>query len=90
MMTSCHKILALDIETFSSVDLTKSGVYAYACAPDFEILLLAYAFDQDDVSIVDIASGEKLPIEIIQAIKSDSVIKTAFNAQFERICLSKH
>ena len=84
------RTLAVDIETFSSVDLTKSGVYAYACAPDFEILLMAYAFDDEPVIIVDIASGEKLPTEISDAIQNDSIIKTAFNAQFERICLSKY
>lgn len=74
------RTLCIDIETFSSVDLTKSGVYAYACAPDFRVLLLAYAFDNDNINIVDIANGEKLPTEVLNAIQNDSVIKTAFNA----------
>jgi DNA polymerase len=84
------RILAIDIETFSEVDLQKSGVYAYTASPHFEILLFAYAFDDEEVQIVDLANGEKLPNEIITAIIDDSIIKTAFNAQFERTCLSKH
>ena len=84
------KTLAIDIETYSSVDLTKAGVYAYANAHDFKILLFAYAFDNEPVNIVDIASGEKLPEKIVKAIQSDDVIKTAFNAQFERVCLSRY
>jgi DNA polymerase len=84
------RTLAIDIETFSDVDLIKSGVYAYTASPHFEILLFAYAFDDDEVQIVDLASGEKLPNEIIAALTDDSIIKTAFNAQFERTCLSKY
>ena len=84
------RTLAIDIETFSDVDLIKSGVYAYTASPHFEILLFAYAFDDDDIQIIDLASGEKLPIEIIAALTGDSTIKTAFNAQFERTCLSKY
>lgn len=82
--------LAIDIETFSDVDLVKSGVYAYTASPNFEILLFAYAFDDDPIQIIDIASGEKLPNKIIEALTDENVIKTAFNAQFERTCLSKH
>lgn len=82
--------LAIDIETFSDVDLVKSGVYAYTASPHFEILLFAYAFDDDSMQIIDIASGEKLPAKIIKALTDENVIKTAFNAQFERTCLSKH
>lgn len=84
------RTLAIDIETFSDVDLQKSGVYAYTASPHFEILLFAYAFDEDEVEIVDLASGEDLPSEIVAAIIDESIIKTAFNAQFERTCLSKH
>jgi len=80
----------LDIETYSDVDLTRSGVYAYADSPAFEILLVAYAFDDDEVHIADLASGEELPNQIIKAILDPSIIKTAFNAAFERVCLSKH
>lgn len=82
--------LAIDIETFSDVDLVKSGVYAYTASPHFEILLFAYAFDDEEIQIVDIASGEKLPTEIIKALTDERIIKTAFNAQFERTCLSKY
>lgn len=86
----CMQTLAIDIETFSDVDLIKSGVYAYTASPHFEILLFAYAFDDEEVQIVDIASGEKLPVEIIKALTDKRIIKTAFNAQFERTCLSKY
>jgi len=82
------KTLGIDIETYSSVDLKKAGVYAYTSAPDFEILLFAYAFDDAPIEIVDLASGEQLPPEIFMAITDESVIKTAFNANFERTCLS--
>lgn len=82
--------LGIDIETFSDVDLIKSGVYAYTASPHFEILLLAYAFDDDDVQIIDIASGEKLPNEIIAALIDERIIKTAYNANFERTCLSRY
>ncbi|MEW8994425.1 DNA polymerase [Clostridium sp.] len=82
--------LSIDIETYSDVDLVKSGVYAYTASPYFEILLFAYAFDDEEVQIVDIASGEKLTTEIINALTDKRIIKTAFNAQFERTCLSKH
>lgn len=82
--------LGIDIETFSDVDLIKSGVYAYTASPHFEILLFAYAFDDAEAQIIDIASGEKLPNEIIIALTDDRIIKTAFNANFERTCLSKY
>lgn len=84
------RILAIDIETFSSIDLIKCGVYAYTSAPDFEILLFAYAFDDEDVEIIDIASGEVLPAEIISAIQDNRIVKTAFNSNFERTCISKY
>ena len=82
--------ISIDIETFSDVDLIRCGVYKYVDSPNFEILLFAYAVDDVDVHIIDIAGGEELPEEIIQAIKSDTVVKTAYNAQFERVCLSRY
>ncbi len=82
--------ISIDIETFSDVDLIRCGVYKYAYSPNFEMLLFAYAVDDGDVHIIDIAGGEELPEEIIQAIKSDTVVKTAYNAQFERVCLSRY
>ena len=88
-MVRTMKKLSCDIETFSDVDLIRCGVYKYADSPDFEMLLFAYAADDGDVHIIDIAGGEELPEKIIQAIKSDTVVKTAYNAQFERVNLSR-
>lgn len=82
--------LSIDIETFSSVDLVKCGVYAYVNSNDFEILLFAYSIDDEETEIIDLASGENLPNEIVEALKDDNVRKTAFNANFERTCLSKY
>lgn len=89
-MVKTMKKLSCDIETFSDVDLIRCGVYKYADSPNFEMLRFAYAVDDGDVHIIDIAGGEELPEEIIQAIKSDTVVKTAYNAQFERVCLSRY
>lgn len=83
------KNLEIDIETFSSVNLAKSGVYRYVEAPDFEILLFGYSVDGGEVIVVDLASGETLPQEIHDALEDETVTKWAFNAQFERICLSR-
>lgn len=83
-------LLAIDIETYSDVDLVKSGVYAYADSPQFEILLFAYAFDEEETQIVDIARGEMLPERVLEALKNPNVVKTAFNAAFERTCISKY
>ena len=83
------KNISIDIETFSSADLTKTGVYRYVESPDFEVLLFGYAVDGGEVSVVDLAAGEKIPDEIISALTDDSVIKWAFNASFERVCLSR-
>ena len=83
------KNLEIDIETFSSVNLAKSGVYRYVESPDFEILLFGYSVDGGEVKVIDLASGETLPKEIHDALEDDSVTKWAFNAQFERICLSR-
>lgn len=82
--------LSIDIETYSDVDLTKCGVYAYVNSPNFEILLFAYSIDDGETEIIDLANGEQLLPEIVSALTSPNVIKTAFNAQFERICISKH
>lgn len=83
------RTLAIDIETYSSVSLLKSGVYAYAESPDFEILLFAYAFDDEPVTVVDLAQGEHLPKEVLGALFDGAVLKTAFNANFERTCISR-
>ena len=82
--------ISIDIETFSSVDLKKCGVYKYAEAPDFEILLFGYSADGGERIVIDLASGDALPQEIIDALTDDSVTKWAFNAQFERVCLSRY
>ena len=82
--------ISIDIETYSDVDLVKCGVYRYADSPNFEILLFAYSADDGEIHIIDLAQGERLPPEITAALASPDVIKTAFNAQFERVCLSKH
>lgn len=82
------RTLSIDIETYSSVNLQKSGVYKYASSEDFEILLFGYSVDGGEVQVVDLALGEKIPQEILEALKDDEVIKWAFNASFERICLS--
>lgn len=86
---SLMKTLEIDIETYSSADLKKTGVYRYAESPDFEILLFAYSPDGGDVKVVDFTAGEKLPGEIIHALTDPAVIKQSHNSQFERICLSR-
>ena len=83
------KTLSIDIETYSSANLAKCGVYRYVEAPDFEVLLFGYSVDGGPIKVVDLACGEKIPAEIISALADDSVIKWAFNATFERICLSR-
>jgi DNA polymerase bacteriophage-type len=84
------KNLEIDIETYSSVNLQKSGVYRYVEAEDFEILLFGYSIDGGEVMVIDLVSGEKIPQEILDALTDKEVIKWAFNAQFERICLSRY
>ncbi|MTI71062.1 MAG: hypothetical protein FH751_12505 [Firmicutes bacterium] len=84
------KRLSIDIETYSSVDLVKSGVYKYSESDDFEILLFGYAFDEKSVEVIDLASGEKIPEDVLKALIDPSIIKTAFNANFERTCLAKY
>lgn len=83
------KALSCDIETFSSVSLAKCGVYKYVEAPDFEILLFGYSADSNPVQVIDLASGEELPPEIMAALTDKAVTKWAFNANFERVCLSR-
>ena len=82
------RTLSIDIETYSDVDLSKCGVYKYASSPAFEILLFGYAVDGGDVRVVDLACGEQIPDEVICALSDASVAKWAFNAMFERVCLS--
>ena len=82
--------LSIDLESFSDVDLIKCGVYAYADSPAFEILLFAFSFDGGETQIIDLAQGEQFPEDVVDAIFDVSVTKTAYNANFERTCLSKH
>lgn len=84
------KVLSIDIETFSDIDLRKCGVYRYTDSPNFEILLLAYSIDEGPVQLVDLASGEEIPKEIVEAILGVDIIKTAFNANFERVALMRY
>ena len=84
------KTLSIDIETYSSHDLKKAGVYRYVEAPDFAVLLFAYSVDCGPVWIIDLACGERIPDEIILALEDDSILKWAFNASFERVCLSRY
>ena len=83
------KSISIDLETRSSVDIGKSGVYRYAEAEDFAILLFGYAVDGGTVEVIDIANGEQIPQEILDALTDDKIIKWAFNANFERVCLSR-
>lgn len=82
------RTLSIDIESYSDVDLSKCGVYKYASSPAFEILLFGYAVDGGDVRVVDLACGEQIPEDVISALSDTSVTKWAFNAMFERVCLS--
>ncbi len=82
------RTLSCDLETFSSIDLAKCGVYRYCESPDFEILLFAYSVNEGPVQVVDVACGEEVPEEILAALTDETVEKWAYNAQFERVCLS--
>lgn len=84
------KSLSIDIETYSNVNLQKSGVYRYAESDDFEILLFGYSVDGGEVKVIDLAMGEQIPEDIIAALTDETVVKWAFNAQFERVCLSRY
>nr|DAX83492.1 MAG TPA: DNA polymerase I [Caudoviricetes sp.] len=82
--------ISIDIETYSSVDLKKCGVYKYAESDDFEILLFAYSVDGSETKVIDLAKGEEIPAEILDALTDEKISKWAFNAQFERVCLSRY
>ncbi len=84
------KTLSIDLETFSDIDLAKCGVYRYVESPAFEILLFGVSVNGGDVAVYDLAQGEEIPADILSALTDNSVIKWAFNATFERMCLSKH
>ena len=84
------KTLSIDIETYSATNLAKAGVYRYSEDSDFEILLFGYSVDGGPVKVVDLAAGERLPDEILSALTDPAVLKTAYNAQFERVCLSRY
>lgn len=84
------KTLSIDIETYSDVPLQKSGVYRYCESPNFEILLFGYSADSGPVQVVDLACGEKIPADVLDALTDDAVTKWAFNASFERVCLSRY
>ena len=84
-----RRVLSIDLETYSDVDLPNCGVYRYV-EGDFHILLFAYAFDDEETKCVDMACGEQLPAEVLDALQDDNIIKSAWNAQFERTCLSKY
>jgi DNA polymerase len=84
------RTLAIDIETYSSIDIQKSGVYRYALAPDFEILLFGYSIDHGPAQLIDLASGERLPENILIGLTSPYVLKTAYNVNFERTCIRQH
>lgn len=84
------KTLSVDIETFSSINLSKAGVYRYSESPDFDVLLFGYSIDGGPIQVADLASGGTLPEIIIDAIIDPTVMKWAFNAQFERVCLSRY
>lgn len=84
------KSIEIDLETFSDVDLSKCGVYKYAESAAFEILLFGFSVDGGDVQVIDLCQGEKIPVDILAALSDDSVTKWAFNAMFERVCLSNY
>lgn len=84
------KTISIDIETYSDVDLQKCGVYKYVQSPEFEVLLFGYSVNGAEVKVVDLAQGETIPDEILMALTDEKIMKWAFNAQFERICLSAY
>ena len=84
------KTLSIDLETFSDVDIAKCGAYKYAQSPNFEILLFGYSIDGGEVQVIDMAQGEKIPEDVLEMIVDENVLKTAYNAVFERVCLSTY
>jgi len=83
-------VLQIDLETYSSVDLIKCGVYRYVESPDFEILLFGFAYNDEPVQVIDLTAFEDLPNQVLHDLTDPSVVKTAYNANFERTCISKH
>src|SRR5699024_12157403 len=83
------KTLEIDIETFSSINLTKAGVYKYSQSEDFEVMLFAYSINGGQVEVIDLALDDELPEEVLHALTDKKVTKWAFNSNFERICLSR-
>ena len=90
MSRDLPRVLGIDIETYSSAPLPKCGVYRYVDAPDFEILLFSYAYDDEPVHTVDLVCGERLPGDVLAALDDPAILKLAYNAAFERVCLSKY
>ena len=84
------RCISIDIESYSDVDLSQCGVYKYSSSPNFEILLFGYSVDGGEVKVVDIACGEEIPADILAALSDEAVTKWAFNAMFERVCLSNY
>ncbi|NCC01816.1 MAG: hypothetical protein EOM34_14295 [Clostridia bacterium] len=84
------KTLSIDLETFSDIDIAKCGAYKYAQSPNFEILLFGYSIDGGEVQVIDMAQGEKIPEDVLEMIVDENVLKTAYNAVFERVCLSTY
>ena len=84
------RCISIDIESYSDVDLSKCGVYKYSSSPNFEILLFGYSVDGGEVKVVDVACGEEIPADILAALSDEAVTKWAFNAMFERVCLSNY
>lgn len=85
-MTEKISNLSIDLETYSDIDLNKCGVYRYTESPNFEILLFGYSVNGGSVHIIDLAQGERIPDEILDALTDDTVTKWAYNANFERVC----
>ena len=88
-MKTTKRHLSIDIETYSSTDI-KLGVYKYADSPDFDILIFGYAWDDDPVQVLSLIEGDELPQEVFYALTDHHVTKHAYNAQFERVCLSRY
>ena len=84
------KTLSIDIETYSEADLNRTGVYRYSEDPSFQILLFGYAVDGGEVHVIDLANGEEIPADVLDALTDDGVVKTAFNANFDREGLSRY
>lgn len=84
------QLMAIDIETYSDISLPDCGVHRYVASEQFEILLFAYSIDEGEIQVIDLASGEQMPEEVMDLLMDDSVIKTAFNAAFERTCINRH